>query len=933
MGLKDLNFKGIKVESSAFMPSSRSSELGKKVGTIDFKVPPAKIDADNLKKDDIKKLLTKYGQDSGSKAVKDIESFEFDNKNRNLTINYKTDKSKKIINEDLSFQTIKHNINSKTGGQEVIHCFYDSNNILLKEKRSNSQNTHETYFDKDRNIYLTVEFDKLKNSTTTVEFGENQTPQYKTVACGATVTRFDFQGENNSERILEKTENKGLPVECRETYTYRSDGNIEIRRYSASMESEPASQSNMNKSNSTDTHSMSTNSTEKTNNKESNNKSNINATSETVVYCSSSNFDTKTGTIKNPDQVSSTPPETQSNKETENNPDCTSKSEQAEKPENESASNTVVSNSVNNTDSSKIVKNTSEAAIEQSVHQNQLPRAAENQVKNEYKTQISDSKSTVLPQQMNSNTNSSVQINSTAYDSKIVPNTISQSSLQAGAAESLSSHNLATQSSSRETSGYKADISVIKTQVENVYNKFNSFIREYAAKNNLSEDKVKELLTLNPTISTNEFYNKVLKITDTGLNDKISKLLADLDNMLSQSSGKIADIQVTLSELSTLINQQHIHIKRNNNFDLEMAGEPKVVSDITQFSNDNGFKASELYEATAGLKYGEFRIIDISKTMPTGQVTETFKIEKTNKGKILLTQVKKETNEDKILIKQIKKETNADKNLITQVRNEANNVDIQQVRQISNALIPFLPATVKNELKMCKTVLECKKVIEKYFNSAQYTLSESVKPDVKNSDLQYRYIVKDGVYQKVSVNTPLSSKFTPVEELRLNVYADRAFFDEISDLMSNGVYKSKSGKIVKVKIPNMMLSTAASPTKWTEQAEPVVLSFSEPVTPEIETAFREIAHKYHRTKESSVITTNKSYTKATHNVVNEDEKRYEHLIEILNGLGIPNVQTAAFIASMVYVSSDGLRKTFVNKNSNETELSSVQTVNMKDSVY
>ena len=175
--------------------------------------------------------------------------------------------------------------------------------------------------------------------------------------------------------------------------------------------------------------------------------------------------------------------------------------------------------------------------------------------------------------------------------------------------------------------------------------------------------------------------------------------------------------------------------------------------------------------------------------------------------------------------------------------------------------------------------------------------------------------------------------FSSVEEIRLDVTADKQLLDELVDVMSKGTYKGKSGQIVKIKKQNMLLKTATTLQSWTSQNEPVVLSFDKPVTKELEQAIREIAHKYIRKKTGNIDVQNENdKTLIARSEIINNEVKDEKIAQILNGLGFSNAQIIAFIASMAYVSSDGIRKNSVNKNSNETELSHSQTVNMKDSV-
>ena len=149
MSLERLDIKGIRVDKTNFTETQAGKNLNEVV-SINFKKINQKIDAADLKKDDITALLEKYGQDSSKKNRKNISSFEFDNNKNTLTINYKDSNLKKIINEDLSYQTIQKNTN-KSGAEEVI-SFYNADNTLSKENIITDNSSVEILFDKKKEI-------------------------------------------------------------------------------------------------------------------------------------------------------------------------------------------------------------------------------------------------------------------------------------------------------------------------------------------------------------------------------------------------------------------------------------------------------------------------------------------------------------------------------------------------------------------------------------------------------------------------------------------------------------------------------------------------------------------------------------------------------------------------------------------------------------
>lgn len=870
----DMNLKGVKLESSSFMAPAKLPETFKKeVGTIDFNLPAAKVAKGTLKKDDLKSLLTKYGQDTSRKATKDIESFEFDDKNGSLTINYlsKSNKGKRIVNNDLSYQTITTRSNPASGEDEKFHNFYDSDNNLLREKRISTKGSFETYYDKNKGIQKTVEYNKANSSTTTVEFDGLNSPKSKIVSCGTTVTKFDYNGENNSERILEKTENKGLPIERKETYTYRGDGSIEIRCCSASITPEAAKESDPNIPNSVTNRPMSSDAGTTTEKNENNNNKatqESNKSYETVVYCSSSNFDSKTGTVKNPEQVTTTPPDSSDSKEAKNVHDEESHNGQPVKQETPPSS--VVNKGNDDVPKSepitaKAKPNTTEAVTDSS------------------KSNVSKS-DTVKPKESDA-------VNITGQKgNKQISAPIPESG------DNISKNRTSLPEPNIKKMEQSPDVGALASQIKNVKEKISNLIKEYSAKTNLSESKVKELIGFNKHKSEQEIFNSIEQIKDWNAGTKISKLLTNLDSLLSQSSHNMQAIQAKISELSKIA-EQIKNSKKSDDSDFAVKGEPKIISDITKFSTDNGLKASELSDAISKLNAGEFLIGDFTKTTPTDSVTATYKVEKSKDGSVT----------------------------ITKVINTTANIKAQKIEQFKSNLMPLIPSGFRNQLAKCETLADCKKIIKEFIRKSKYNLTESVNSNIKSSDLQYKYVYKDGIYQKVPANRASASEFVPVEELRLNVKADKEFFNELSKMMKNGVYDKKSGKNIR---PNIVLKTAASDKEWAEQVEPVVLSFDKPIPPEVEAEISKIAHKFARTKRYDSINDKKSDVATIQNSKSDIEKRNERIFEILSGLGIPNVQTTAFIASLA-ASSGCIRKT-VNKNSNETAPS--DAVSMNDSV-
>ena len=916
MSLERLDIKGIRVDKANFTETQAGKNLNEVV-SINFKKINQKIDAADLKKDDITALLEKYGQDSSKKNRKNISSFEFDNNKNTLTINYKDSNLKKIINEDLSYQTIQKNTN-KSGEEEVI-SFYNADNTLSKENIITDNSSVEILFDKNKKKYQTTEFDKNKNTTTVIKFDESENPEFKSVTCGTTVSTFDYKGENNSERILERTENKGLPIESKETYTYRDDGYVEIRHFSSSAQSDNVkndkSASEL-KSSSSDTKSFESNATSES---VQNNKN------ETVVYCSSSNFDSKTGTVKNKDEVTSKPPTESENSTVKSDESNNNQTESKSEKENISINSEVktpsevknetkaVQNSGETKQHDSNVKSSSEHnKVKTDVKTGEIKSHTTIEVKVENKVNVKSAQSDVTTDSGNKAGKGNATFVSTYHtvQSNVTKDGGNQA-VKGNTAFDNSYH--AIQHNVKSSSKYsESDTAVIlqeklvnlTKQSKTVREALNNFIMQYASNNNLSIDKVNKLLGINNAKFTHELMVNISNITKNSNNiEQVTKLLTEFKNLLSNTNNNISEIKIKIQELANFTSQSTSENNKQNDSNY-MSAAAKPITDINKFSIETGFKASQLNEIIASLDFNETTSLALKTANTANQEERIFKFKKTSDRVILAEELKTQSS-----------------------------LDTEKVTKVKNELSKFLPPAIRKELDKCSSVSDCKKVIEKYAKTNNYTFNESVKPNVKSTDIQYQYIYKDGVFKKIPADRQTNMNFSSVEEIRLDVTADKQLLDELVDVMSKGTYKGKSGQIVKIKKQNMLLKTATTLQSWTSQNEPVVLSFDKPVTKELEQAIREIAHKYIRKKTGNIDVQNENdKTLIARSEIINNEVKDEKIAQILNGLGFSNAQIIAFIASMAYVSSDGIRKNSVNKNSNETELSHSQTVNMKDSV-
>ena len=915
MSLERLDIKGIRVDKANFTETQAGKNLNEVV-SINFKKINQKIDAADLKKDDITALLEKYGQDSSKKNRKNISSFEFDNNKNTLTINYKDSNLKKIINEDLSYQTIQKNTN-KSGEEEVI-SFYNADNTLSKENIITDNSSVEILFDKNKKKYQTTEFDKNKNTTTVIKFDESENPEFKSVTCGTTVSTFDYKGENNSERILERTENKGLPIESKETYTYRDDGYVEIRHFSSSAQSDNVKndKSASELKSSSDTKSFESNATSES---VQNNKN------ETVVYCSSSNFDSKTGTVKNKDEVTSKPPTESENSTVKSDESNNNQTESKSEKENISINSEVktpsevknetkaVQNSGETKQHDSNVKSSSEHnKVKTDVKTGEIKSHTTIEVKVENKVNVKSAQSDVTTDSGNKAGKGNATFVSTYHtvQSNVTKDGGNQA-VKGNTAFDNSYH--AIQHNVKSSSKYsESDTAVIlqeklvnlTKQSKTVREALNNFIMQYASNNNLSIDKVNKLLGINNAKFTHELMVNISNITKNSNNiEQVTKLLTEFKNLLSNTNNNISEIKIKIQELANFTSQSTSENNKQNDSNY-MSAAAKPITDINKFSIETGFKASQLNEIIASLDFNETTSLALKTANTANQEERIFKFKKTSDRVILAEELKTQSS-----------------------------LDTEKVTKVKNELSKFLPPAIRKELDKCSSVSDCKKVIEKYAKTNNYTFNESVKPNVKSTDIQYQYIYKDGVFKKIPADRQTNMNFSSVEEIRLDVTADKQLLDELVDVMSKGTYKGKSGQIVKIKKQNMLLKTATTLQSWTSQNEPVVLSFDKPVTKELEQAIREIAHKYIRKKTGNIDVQNENdKTLIARSEIINNEVKDEKIAQILNGLGFSNAQIIAFIASMAYVSSDGIRKNSVNKNSNETELSHSQTVNMKDSV-
>ena len=915
MSLERLDIKGIRVDKANFTETQAGKNLNEVV-SINFKKINQKIDAADLKKDDITALLEKYGQDSSKKNRKNISSFEFDNNKNTLTINYKDSNLKKIINEDLSYQTIQKNTN-KSGEEEVI-SFYNADNTLSKENIITDNSSVEILFDKNKKKYQTTEFDKNKNTTTVIKFDESENPEFKSVTCGTTVSTFDYKGENNSERILERTENKGLPIESKETYTYRDDGYVEIRHFSSSAQSDNVKndKSASELKSSSDTKSFESNATSES---VQNNKN------ETVVYCSSSNFDSKTGTVKNKDEVTSKPPTESENSTVKSDESNNNQTESKSEKENISINSEVktpsevknetkaVQNSGETKQHDSNVKSSSEHnKVKTDVKTGEIKSHTTIEVKVENKVNVKSAQSDVTTDSGNKAGKGNATFVSTYHtvQSNVTKDGGNQA-VKGNTAFDNSYH--AIQHNVKSSSKYsESDTAVIlqeklvnlTKQSKTVREALNNFIMQYASNNNLSIDKVNKLLGINNAKFTHELMVNISNITKNSNNiEQVTKLLTEFKNLLSNTNNNISEIKIKIQELANFTSQSTSENNKQNDSNY-MSAAAKPITDINKFSIETGFKASQLNEIIASLDFNETTSLALKTANTANQEERIFKFKKTSDRVILAEELKTQSS-----------------------------LDTEKVTKVKNELSKFLPPAIRKELDKCSSVSDCKKVIEKYAKTNNYTFNESVKPNVKSTDIQYQYIYNDGVFKKIPADRQTNMNFSSVEEIRLDVTADKQLLDELVDVMSKGTYKGKSGQIVKIKKQNMLLKTATTLQSWTSQNEPVVLSFDKPVTKELEQAIREIAHKYIRKKTGNIDVQNENdKTLIARSEIINNEVKDEKIAQILNGLGFSNAQIIAFIASMAYVSSDGIRKNSVNKNSNETELSHSQTVNMKDSV-
>lgn len=965
MGIDKLNISELK----PIVPQQDYAKLDAKLDPKDIKIDlvPIQIDPEQISKDTLKQVLQKYGQDSSRSSRQNIDSLSFDEQNKTLILQYKDNKVKKVIKEDLSYQTITTSKNEETGEDETITSSYTSESRLISEKLSKLNYSLETFFDENQHKIKTIENDNNKCSTTTILFDEAETPLSKEVKQGSTICNYDYKGKDNTERIVQKTTDSGLPIEKTEKYTYLENGDVEIRTYSASMQ---AASSQSNNDDDDELKSASQNpdlsSEVKTNQAEQ-------ANDGTVKYCSSSNFDCATGNVKDPTQLQDSPINNQNNatqktQSTNNNGENASQNQQSSVENNEDVGNNSSSSNSSSNDSSTTsnsaqyqpqqeVKQVSSQQPNQPNQPNQSnqpnqPNAKQNAQASKPANSTQPNQSTALPtgqsQKQTTNNTNQQQPTTTA-----VPNNAQQQTTNTAAApnnaqqlpqaqpvsnQSTNSRNGSNTTTvpKRATGGQTqiANDDVNAVRSNNQSSETSNIIKNKTEVKTSDEEHSDSIVLKNKINDVSQHLNNYIKQYAKELNiseNKVKELLglpSDIDtdaaltkinNESSLTEQKIKNIENAISNLKSALQQNGIKdinkikiaidnlIKEQIN--IEANNRDEKTNSATQQIVDNGFiEVSEPEE-----------IADIPKVSQKSGINATelsTKLQSLKEGQSFV--IKGRTNiNGEISNKLYKVENKNGKILITEIKvthqNQVKNDTIPQ--ETIDEFISILPADLKQKMANFRTIEEFKETFEEIQNNVSTKVTQPItKQDLATTKNKNTTIVfRNGTFFRVPLNHKLVTQQNAVDAIVLNVEADKRFLEELDEVISTGKYTDSQGKQIKIRPQNATLATTSIVEEWQNKEDPAVVYFDKKIEPEMEEAIIEISRKYAR-KVSSETQLSASADKNPA-VIQENADKEKRIQEIIAKMGLQNPpQLREFIFSMI-TTTDFYRK--YNRNMDE----------------
>ena len=952
MGIDNLKFSEITINNSGLTPINLSSaKLNINFNENVNKTADRTVDFKNLKKKDLINLLKKYGQETDSSNRKKIVNLEIDNTNQSLVINYKNN-TKKIVNEDLSYELVEGEIgNSDDPTSQEIRSFFSANNELKRKKVSTSTTTLETTFDLNGKKQQTIEYDKETLRTTLTNFDELEQPQSREIRSGSTIMSYDFKGTDGAQRILAKVQNKGLPIEERETYTYREDGNVEIRLYSASVQNTD----NGSEYFSAEVGSIPTG-IEGIEAKGSTYKGNT--ANVTVKYCAPTNFDSSTGTVKNPAELRSSPTTTEvpSPTPTETPTPATTEAPSPTPTETPTPATTEAP-------SPTPTETPTPAAEAPSPTPTETPIPATTEVPSPTPTEktadatpkvdtkgqdggafhetieqtVPKTGSSLAPTEtpspaptLSANSTVKAQPLKTDVTFKEVPkqdetklsdetvqtkpgtiklerpvNTLvhrSEDPKNQGIEPEVTTviHELRVSPQKVEPGNSHITETAVKEQLKNASIQLDNFIKQYSSDLKLPISKIHELLGIPAGQSTTEFFNSIIQNINVGDIQNVTNSLNKLIALLANSDTDMQSIKRTLAPLVKISNPEK-EVAKTETQDYIPISDPKVIINVSEFATEIGIRASELSSKISTIHNEESIIVEFNVKV-NGEVTpKIYKIEKNLKGEVIVTEVKK---------------------------NQIQRVSAPAVNAFKDEIVSLLPPELRKHLDKCQTIQDCKNFIETYTKGVtRYTRSESIRPGITNNDLQFTYVFRNDTFYKIPANEAILQEQQAIEELHLNVVADKELFNELNNLMSKGTYINRKGNIVKVKPQNMTVTSANTTDEWILESEPVKISFEEVISKEMEEAIKEITHRYRRRLSNSKHNEITSSAETNKFEIEQNIRNNERLREIMTNIGIPSAQTLAFIASLAYNSSEGLRKIIRNSNDDKSDVRGVEVMN------
>ena len=140
------------------------------------------------------------------------------------------------------------------------------------------------------------------------------------------------------------------------------------------------------------------------------------------------------------------------------------------------------------------------------------------------------------------------------------------------------------------------------------------------------------------------------------------------------------------------------------------------------------------------------------------------------------------------------------------------------------------------------------------YRDANYTYEESV-GRITQDELQSTTVTPekafvwyhDGWLWRHNANH-YGSKYAEVDRISLNVKADLGLLEELDNLILNGQYLNKNGKLVKVNIPEgSYYKTEALIEDWGTRQDPITMYFPAKLSPEVVDIIADITKKYART--------------------------------------------------------------------------------------